>query len=409
MSLSTLPIHDGQLAEIDLVQLGSKSGFLWRSPNVTLAGLGAFSEVSLGVTSGADELANALADRRGVDEVGVPGSGPIAFAALPFDRNLVGSAQLPEIIIGQAGEKRFVTAPDSYGVDDVAGQVAALGSANPEAMPGTIRVERQTRATTWRDDIVARARDHLQNSDMQKAVFARELVLHADGDFPVGRIVRDLGRRFPEALLFAVDGFIGASPELLVSRSERLVRANPLAGTASRSDDPKVDSERIEQLRASKKDRTEHRITIDWLLAELLPFCSYVDAEPEPSVLSMSNVHHLGTLVEGVLSAPPASVIDLVAAVHPTPAVGGDPQGDALALVDKLEGFDRGRYGGPTGWVDANGNGEFAVSVRSAAVDGSTATVCAGVGVVAQSDPESELLETQAKFRAMLGSLLNPS
>ena len=137
-------------------------------------------------------------------------------------------------------------------------------------------------------------------------------------------------------------------------------------------------------------------------------FCSYVDAEPEPSVLSMANVHHLGTMVEGVLSAPPVSAVELVAGVHPTPALGGDPQAEALKLIAELEGFDRSRYGGPAGWVDAAGNGEFAVSVRTAQVQGHLATVCAGVGVVAQSDPEAELLETQAKFRAMLGSLLNP-
>ena len=125
-------------------------------------------------------------------------------------------------------------------------------------------------------------------------------------------------------------------------------------------------------------------------------------------MVSLANVHHLGTLVEGVLSAPPASVLDLVAAVHPTPAVGGDPQDEALGLIKQLEGFDRKRYAGPAGWVDADGSGEFAVSVRTAQVDGVTATICAGVGVVAQSDPEAELEETQAKFRAMLGSFLAP-
>lgn len=408
MGLNTLPISVGSLSDVDLVQLGSKTGFLWRSPNVTLAGMGLVSEVSLGVAAGAQDLTAMLAARRGVDEVALPGSGPVAFAAMPFDRNAVGSAQLPDVVIGQAGTQRFVTMPDGYRIDDVVEQVAAVGLDDPELMPATIRIAPGIEAVTWRDDIVTLARDHLQNSDVAKVVLARELVLHADRVFPIGRVVRDLGRRFPEALLFAVDGFIGASPELLVSRSERTVRAHPLAGTASRNDDAQVDAARIEELRSSAKDRAEHRITIDWLLAELLAYCSYVDAEPEPSVLSMANVHHLGTKVEGVLSSPPASVIDLVAAVHPTPAVGGDPQNEALDLISELEGFDRGRYGGPTGWVDADGNGEFAVSVRSAHVDGSNATVSAGVGVVAQSDPESELLETQAKFRAMLSSLLNP-
>ena len=150
----------------------------------------------------------------------------------------------------------------------------------------------------------------------------------------------------------------------------------------------------------------EHRITIDWLLSELLPFCSYVDAEPEPSVMTMENVHHLATTVEGMLSEPAASILDLVGAVHPTPALGGDPQHVALDLIEELEGMDRGRYGGPVGWVDAAGNGDFVVGIRSTQIDDTVATVWAGVGVVGQSDPAAELVETQAKFRALLGSLL---
>ena len=142
------------------------------------------------------------------------------------------------------------------------------------------------------------------------------------------------------------------------------------------------------------------------MLSELLEFSSYVDAEPEPSIVTLENVHHLGTLVEGVLSEPPASVLELVKAVHPTPAVGGKPQADALTLIGELEGFDRLRYAGPSGWFDGQGNGQFAVAVRTAQISGSTATVAAGVGVVAQSDPHAELEETQAKFRAMLGSFL---
>lgn len=408
MGLNTVPIDDGLLAEIDLVALGASSGLLWCSPNVTLVGFGDITEVSLGVATGAEELTAALESKRGQSSVRVPGSGPVAFTALPFDRSSLGRAQLPEIVIGQVGAERFLTSPVDVSFGSITEQALALAPSTSEPMPDSISVELSISASAWRDEVVAAARRRLERSDMQKAVFARELHLRANADFPVVRIVRDLGRRFPATMLFAIDGFIGASPELLVSRSDRTVRAHPLAGTASRSDDPEVDAARIEGLRASAKDRTEHRITIDWLLAELLPFCSYVDAEPEPSVLSMANVHHLGTLVEGVLSAPAVSVLDLVRAVHPTPALGGDPQQDALALIDELEGFDRGRYGGPAGWVDVDGNGEFAVSVRTADIDGAHARVCAGVGVVAQSDPEDELIETQAKFRAMLSSVLNP-
>ena len=181
--------------------------------------------------------------------------------------------------------------------------------------------------------------------------------------------------------------------------------AHPHAGTAPHADDPKVDAALVAELLASTKNQHEHRITIEWLLNNLLPFCSFVDAEPEPGIMSLANVHHLATRVEGQLSQPAASILDLVAALHPTPAVGGDPQAVALQVIAELEGADRGRYAGPVGWVDAQGNGEFGVGIRSAQVEGPVATMFAGVGVVAASDPASELAETEAKAQALLWAL----
>ncbi len=119
-------------------------------------------------------------------------------------------------------------------------------------------------------------------------------------------------------------------------------------------------------------------------------------------------MHHLGTKVEGRLSSPAASVLELVAALHPTPAVGGDPQDLAIKAINESEPGDRGLYAGPVGWVDAAGNGEFAVGLRSGHVRGNTASVWAGVGVVGDSDPHAELAETRAKFQAMLGALIRP-
>ena len=140
----------------------------------------------------------------------------------------------------------------------------------------------------------------------------------------------------------------------------------------------------------------------------LLPFCSYVDYEPEPSVVALANVQHLATRVEGRLSQPPASVLELVHALHPTPAVCGRPRERALALIEELEGFERGRYGGAVGWVDAAGNGTWAVAIRCAQIDGTSARVFAGNGIVGDSDPDTELAETRAKFQAMLNALVRP-
>jgi menaquinone-specific isochorismate synthase len=140
----------------------------------------------------------------------------------------------------------------------------------------------------------------------------------------------------------------------------------------------------------------------------LLPWCSYLDEEAEPSVVAMANVQHLATRLEGRLSSPAASVLELVGALHPTPAVGGSPREVALALIAELEQLDRGRYAGPVGWVDAAGNGTWAVGIRSAELQGTTARVFAGVGVVADSDPHSELAETRAKMQALLSALVRP-
>lgn len=400
-------VTTGPVAEVDLIRLGSSSGLLWRSDDVTLVGLGEPSRVQLGLSDATSRARAALASYDPGSRVDRPGAGVVGFTALPFDRAEDGVMLIPPVVIVQSGDERFVTTTGGITLDDVSMMIDSTIAAEPTTSPRRISLELERAAPDWRDGVVGRARDRIAEGELKKAVLARLIRLRADVDFPTGRIIRVLARRFEHAHVFAIDGFVGASPELLVSRLGRTVRAHPLAGTAARRDDAKADASQIAKLLSSSKDRTEHRITIDWLLAELLPFCSYVDAEPEPSVLTLANVHHLGTLVEGLLSEPAASVLDLVAAVHPTPAVGGDPQGDALSLIEELEGFDRGRYAGPAGWVDADGNGEFAVSVRTAQIDGPMATIAAGVGVVAQSDPDAELAETQAKFQAMLGAILN--
>jgi isochorismate synthase EntC len=140
----------------------------------------------------------------------------------------------------------------------------------------------------------------------------------------------------------------------------------------------------------------------------LLPYCSYLDWEEEPSIVQVANVQHLGTAMEGRLSQPAPSVLDLARQLSPTPALGGHPRAAALALIASVEGFERGRYGGAVGWVDAHGNGTWAVAIRCAELsdDRRTARLFAGGGIVAASDPEAELAETQAKLQAMLSAIV---
>jgi menaquinone-specific isochorismate synthase len=189
-----------------------------------------------------------------------------------------------------------------------------------------------------------------------------------------------------------------------------IVRSHPLAGTAPRTGDPTTDARLAAELIASMKNQVEHRVVIDVVHDALLPWCSYLDWEPEPSIVAVANVQHLGTLVEGRLSQPGPNVLELARALSPTPALGGHPRREALELIAAVEGLDRGRYGGAVGWVDAEGNGTWAVSIRCAEIsaDRCTARLFAGGGIVAESDPLAELAETQAKLQAMLGALVRP-
>ncbi len=393
-----------------------------------MAGIGRVAELPIdrpgGHVAAAAALARLAPAAEGADtDDQAPTGGPaadgaVAFAALPFDPDQPGQLVVPRVVVGsdRAG-RRWLTA---IGTDpeaelqaietqlDEAGAHASAASAAADGDPCRFDLRSPLTPEFWRDEVVGRSRDRIADGHLDKAVLARELVLETDQPIRADLVIERLHGAFPQAILFLVDGFVGASPELLISRRGDVVRAHPLAGTAARATDPALDQRRMADLLGSTKDRWEHRITIDWLLDNLLPFCSYVDAEPEPSIVTMANVHHLGTMVEGRLSNPAAPVLELVAALHPTPAVGGSPQKEALALIAELEGAARGRYAGPVGWVDAAGNGEFAVGIRSAELDEAGARFFAGVGVVADSDPAAELAETRAKFRAMLGALIVP-
>jgi menaquinone-specific isochorismate synthase len=398
-------------ADVDPAVVGRRTGLLWSGHGLVLAGCGEAARIPVVRPTGAVAAAAELAGLAGPDEVGAPGTGPVAFGAFPFDPAAPGELVVPEVVIGRSADgRRWLTVVGRAGEVGPTAALAlarAAAAAPPVVEPTRFEVSAAQAPAAWME-AVARLRNRIAAGELTKAVLARRLDVATDGPIDVAAVLQRLLRSFPTSIVFAVDGFIGASPELLVGRTGDVVRAHPLAGTAPRSADPAADAGLAASLLASAKDRWEHQVTIDWLLDTLLPFCSYVDAEPEPSLVSLANVHHLGTLVEGRLSAPPASALELVAALHPTPAVGGDPQERALAAIAELEPTGRGRYAGPVGWVDGAGNGQFAVGIRSAQIAGRHAHLFAGAGVVADSDPAAELAETRAKFSALLGALLTP-
>jgi isochorismate synthase len=249
----------------------------------------------------------------------------------------------------------------------------------------------------------------ISSGALSKVVLARTLELSAGRPLDPVTLVHRLRAVNPDAWAFAapVDAgtLVGASPELLVSRHGDVVRSNPLAGTAPRSGDPERDRAAAEALLGSAKDREEHAIVVEAVAEVLAERCDDLRWDPEPVVQATPNVWHLSTRFEGRLRDPSVSALDLALALHPTPAVAGSPTAAALALIDELEPFDRGAYAGPVGWVDASGDGEFAVALRCALLHGDHATLYAGAGIVRDSDPSAELDETERKFLAFLEAL----
>ena len=259
---------------------------------------------------------------------------------------------------------------------------------------------------------VAEAVARIRAGELRKVVLARTLDVHAGRTLDPRALLSRLRAVDPDCFVFSFpfEGprrqvLVGATPELLVSRSGVHVAADPLAGSAPRSGDSVEDLASGERLLASEKDREEHAIVVEDVAVRLEPFCGSLEHDPEPVLLGTANVWHLRTRFRGTLREPATDALTLALALHPTAAVGGFPRDRAIAAIRDLEPFQRDGYAGPVGWVDAAGDGAFAIALRCAALRDDVATLYAGAGIVAGSVPELELDETERKFRAFLDSL----
>ncbi len=331
---------------------------------------------------------------------------PIAFATLPFEPTAAPTLLLARLTVTRDADGRCTLTVIDGDVDAAVEELAApVGPPRPAAFGFTVRPKSSVPHYL---EAVRAARDAVRAGDIDKAVIARAVEVVGDEPIDVHAVLLRLRASFGSSYRYCVDGLIGASPELLVEVAGTEVRSHPLAGTAPRTGDPETDRRSAEQLVASTKNQVEHRVVIDTIYDTLLPYCSYLDWEAEPSVLSVANVQHLATRMEGRLSEPRPPAIELARELAPTPALGGAPRDAALALIARVEDFRRGRYGGAVGWLDAAGNGTFAVTIRCAelSADRRTARLVAGGGIVADSDPDAELAETQAKLQAMLSAIV---
>lgn len=317
-----------------------------------------------------------------------------------------GEVVLPEIAVTRTEGRSRLTVAVPAGSDGamLLALAATLGSPAP---PVTTRevdhaVESRPSPRDW-VGLVAEAVAATRGGTLQKVVLARSVSVRSPGGFEPFDLVATLRDRYPESRVFGwqegESAFIGASPELLVAREGSRFALAPLAGTAPRGPDPEQDRRLGDALLASPKDRIEHEIVVDDAVRRLTGLVTTIERPPVPQLHRFATVQHLATPISGTTES---RLLELTAALHPTPAVGGSPRSEALAFIDKMEGIDRGWYAGGIGWAEAGGDGEIALALRSALIRGDHVTVYAGNGIVADSDPAAELDETRLKLRPML-------
>jgi len=344
-----------------------------------------------------------------IDPVASPGSGPVAFCSFTFDPASDGSVLVvPRAILGRrAGTAWFTTIGEG---PDRPGSAARspsgpfrhrpLSPVIPPAAPAEVRWQDGSLTALQWEHAVARAVDRIKAGGLSKVVLARDQRATAAQPIDVRVLLGRLAPRYPDCYTFAVAGLVGATPELLVRRHGLRISSLVLAGTAPRGSSPREDAALGAAMLASAKDVEEHEYAVVSVRDALAPLCARLRVQPRPSLLALANVQHLATAVTGTL-ANGHSALGVAAALHPTAAVCGTPAGAAMELIRELEGMDRGRYAGPVGWVDSQGNGEWGIALRCAEVDGPRARLFAGCGIVAGSDPAAELAEAQPKFRPM--------
>jgi menaquinone-specific isochorismate synthase len=374
----------------DLLDALGPEGFVWSEAGAGIATSGVAARVPV---DGVSEVLAAIATD---DEVQQPGTGPVAVAALPFDRPARATMTIPARVVGRT--------PDGRGwITHVGPPLEPAPAPLPRATRFTVRAIEQR---GWWEHAVEEALADIAAGRYEKVVLAREVVVEADTSFEPRTVLRRLRSQQPGCILYADAGFVGATPELLVRRTGTAFEARPMAGTAPGS----VAAEVAARLSTSGKDAREHRYVVDAMRDALTPVSASIEIPDAPVVEHFGSLAHLVTPIRGTLRNGPAAptALDLARSLHPTPAVGGTPTDAALDAIRRLEPFDRGPYAGPVGWVDACGDGAFAVALRGAQLEGTRALLRAGAGIVTGSDPESEWAETVVKFEPMLRALVVP-
>jgi menaquinone-specific isochorismate synthase len=365
------------------------------------------------------------------DEVGLPGTGPVAFGSFAFDEDSAagGVVVVPRVVVGRRAGRMWLTTIDSGATLRPAPTlVDVVGPRAPVLSPGAVTYgDGAVPADRW-PDVVGQGIAAIRAGELDKVVLARDVCACTADPLDVRWPLRRLAQQYPSCWTFSVDGMLGATPELLVRSEKGLVTSRVLAGTIRRTGDENADVARAAILAHSSKDLEEHEYAVASVAHALEPFCTSINVPDVPFVLHLPNVLHLASDVTAVLagSAPDGpgtspgaaglagptgvhpSSLALAAALHPTAAVCGTPTAAARDLIARIEGMDRARYAGPVGWFGADGDGEWGIALRSAQVDPEDPRrirLFAGCGIVAASDPAAELAESEAKLVPMRDAL----
>ncbi|MEO8556725.1 MAG: isochorismate synthase [Actinomycetota bacterium] len=340
------------------------------------------------------------------DDLSLPGTGPVAFGSISYSPDSPAGAVLvvPQVLVGQRGSQWWLT---TIGVDSRLPVTLTPSPSSPPAPPENVAFADGALSGGQWSAVVARAVERINAGEMDKVVLARDLEVDARSAIDPRWLLQRLAERYDNTWVFAVDGLVGATPEMLVKLDKGLVTSRVLAGTIRRTGDDDHDLALAASLARSSKDLEEHEYAVRSVAQALAPHCSSINVPESPFVLHLSNVMHLATDVAGVLTDQSTSLA-LAASLHPSAAVCGTPTAVADAAIRDLEQMDRGRYAGPVGWMDASGDGEWGIALRCGVFDSaepSRMRLFAGCGIVAGSDPASELAESDAKFVPMRDAL----
>ena len=328
------------------------------------------------------------------------GTGPVLFASFSFDRNQESVLVIPKVVVGQKGLQSWIT-----WIGDTPQPL--LPEKRENISQGAFTFGDGSISTAAWKERVAQAITRIETTKVDKVVLARDLLATTNADIDARPILATLASEYPSTWTFAVDGLVGATPELLLRLSRGMVTSRVLAGTIPKTGDDAKDLALAASLARSSKDLEEHEYAVRSVAEALEPFCSSTNVPESPFVLHLANVMHLATDVTGALTESKHRVdaFSLLKNLHPSAAVCGTPRNIAFDIIDEIEGMNRGRYAGPGGWIDASGDGELGIALRTGQITGKEIRIYAGCGIVAGSNPEKELEESNAKMIPMRSAL----